>query len=77
VLALVRQTFVTHIRDAFLRDGRAVSAPELRCLERALKVAAGCAPLTDAEDDIEPSLVDIRESAGQGARRCAPWQFNG
>ncbi|KAF8267460.1 hypothetical protein EI94DRAFT_1730637 [Lactarius quietus] len=28
------ETFVTHIRDAFLLDSRAVSAPALRCLER-------------------------------------------
>ncbi|KAI0300723.1 hypothetical protein B0F90DRAFT_1722805 [Multifurca ochricompacta] len=33
------ETFVTHIRDAFLLDSRTVSAPALRCLERALKAA--------------------------------------
>jgi hypothetical protein len=28
----VWETFVSHIRDAFLLDSRAVSAPALRCL---------------------------------------------
>ena len=35
------ETFLTDIRVAFLLDGCAVSAPELRCLKRALKAAAG------------------------------------
>jgi hypothetical protein len=52
------ETFVTHIRDAFLLDGRAVSAPALRCLERALKAAAAAVPLTE---DLRPSLVEIWE----------------
>lgn len=56
------ETFVTHIRDAFLLDGRAVSAPALRCLERALKAAAAAAAANapDAEG-LRPSLVEIWE----------------
>jgi len=49
------ETFVTPIRDAFLLDGHAVSAPALRCLERALKAAAP-GPSTDAEEGLGPSL---------------------
>jgi hypothetical protein len=58
-------TFVTHIRDAFLLDGRAVSAPALRCLERALKAAAlaSAAAAADggAPQDLRPGLVEIWE----------------
>jgi hypothetical protein len=54
----VWETFVMHIRDAFLLDSRAVSAPALRCLERALKAAA--AVPSDAEA-LRPSLVEIWE----------------
>ena len=54
----VWETFVTHIRDAFLLDSRAVSAPALRCLERVLKAAA--AVPSDAEA-LRPSLVEIWE----------------
>ncbi|KAI9435094.1 hypothetical protein H4582DRAFT_1817945 [Lactarius indigo] len=53
------ETFVTHIRDAFLLDSRAVSAPALRCLERALKAAAAAAP-SDAES-LRRSLAEIWE----------------
>ena len=58
------ETFVTHIRDAFLLDGRAVSAPALRCLDRALKAAAAAiATATAAADDdgLRGSLVVIWE----------------
>jgi len=54
-------TFVTHIRDAFLLDGRAVSAPALRCLERALKAAAAAVPSVGAEEGLKQSLVEIWE----------------
>jgi hypothetical protein len=62
-------TFVTHIRDAFLLDGRAVSAPALRCLDRALKAAANAATATaaaaeeneDDDDGLRGSLVVIWE----------------
>ena len=54
----VWETFVTHIRDAFLLDSRAVSAPALRCLERALRAAADVP--SDAEA-LRPSLVEIWE----------------
>ncbi|KAH9169937.1 hypothetical protein EDB89DRAFT_1853941 [Lactarius sanguifluus] len=53
------ETFVTHIRDAFLLDSRAVSAPALRCLERALKAAAAAAP-SDALG-LRQSLAEIWE----------------
>ena len=56
--AAVWETFVTHIRDAFLLDSRAVSAPALRCLERALKAAATVAVPSDAEV-LRSSLVEI------------------
>ena len=56
----VWETFVTHIRDAFLLDSRAVSAPALRCLERALKAAATTAVPSDAAA-LRSSLVDIWE----------------
>jgi hypothetical protein len=52
------ETFVTHIRDAFLLDSRAVSAPALRCLERALKAAAA-APSDD--ERLRQSLAEICE----------------
>ena len=55
------ETFVTHIRDAFLLDGRTVSAPALRCLERALKAAAAALPSTDANEGSRRSLVEIWE----------------
>jgi hypothetical protein len=52
------ETFVTHIRDAFLLDSRAVSAPALGCLERALKAAAA-AP--SDEECLRQSLAGIWE----------------
>ncbi len=52
------ETFVTHIRDAFLLESRAVSAPALRCLERALKAVA--TPLDDAKS-LRQSLSEIWE----------------
>jgi len=56
----VWETLVTHIRDAFLLDSRAVSAPALRCLERALKAAATVAVPSDAEA-LRSSMVEIWE----------------
>ena len=56
----VWETFVTHIRDAFLLDSRAVSAPALRCLERALKAAATVQVPSDA-GPLRSSLVEIWE----------------
>jgi C-terminal region of Mon2 protein len=59
------ETFVTHIRDAFLLDSRAVSAPALRCLERALKAAAVAAAVSssDAEHSLRPALVELWEKS--------------
>ena len=54
----VWETFVSHIRDAFLLDSRALSAPALCCLERVLRAAA--AVPEDAEA-LRPSLVEIWE----------------
>ena len=54
-------TFVTHIQDTFLLDGRAVSTPVLRCLERALKAAAAAVPSTGTEEGLRRSLVEIWE----------------
>jgi C-terminal region of Mon2 protein len=51
-------TFVTHIRDAFLLDGRAVSAPALRCLERALKAASAAAVSLSSESSSEDEDAD-------------------
>jgi hypothetical protein len=56
----VWETFVTHIRDAFLLDSRAVSAPALRCLERALRAAA-TAPVPSDAEALRSSLVEIWE----------------
>ena len=55
------ETFVTHIRDAFLLDSRAVSAPALRCLERALKAAAVAAATPSDAEPLRLSLVEIWE----------------
>jgi hypothetical protein len=56
----VWETFVTYIRNVFLLDSRAVSAPALRCLERTLKAAATVAVPSDAEA-LRCSLVGIWE----------------
>ena len=64
------ETFVTHIQDAFLLDGRAVSAPALHCLERALKVVAAAGLSTE---DLRPSLVEIWKGRGISARRWVLW----
>lgn len=55
------ENFVTHIRDAFLLDSRAISAPALRCLERALKAAASVAAAPAEVEALRPSLVEIWE----------------
>ncbi|KAF8260132.1 hypothetical protein EI94DRAFT_1749458 [Lactarius quietus] len=55
------ETFVTHIRDAFLLDSRAVSAPALRCLERALKAAAAAAAAPSEAEQLRQSLTEIWE----------------
>ncbi|KAH9955055.1 hypothetical protein BC827DRAFT_1262095 [Russula dissimulans] len=55
------ETFVTHIRDAFLLDSCAISAPALRCLERALKAAASVAAAPADVEALRASLVEIWE----------------
>jgi hypothetical protein len=55
------ETFVTHICDAFLLDSRAVSAPALRCLERALKAAATAAAEPAVAERLRKSLAEIWE----------------
>ena len=58
------ETFVTHIRDALLLDGRAVNAPALRCLERALNAAVMAMLSTDAEEGLSPSFRDLFKDMG-------------
>jgi len=55
------ETFVTHIRDAFLLDSRAISAPALRYIERGLKAAASVAAASADVEALRPSLVEIWE----------------
>ena len=54
--------FVMHIRDAFLLDGHAVSAPALRCLNRALKATAATAAAAVDDDGLRGSLVVVWEN---------------
>ena len=53
---------MTHVRDAFLLDGRAVSAPALRYLQRAPKAASTVAAPSPAEA-LGYSLVEVWEKA--------------
>ena len=59
--ALVRHG-MGDVRDAFLLDVRAVSAPALRCLERAPKAAATVA-VPSPEEALGYSLVGVWEKA--------------
>lgn len=52
-------TFVMHIRDSFLLDSRIISAPALRCLEKALKASIAGA----AEEALRPQVVEAWEKA--------------
>jgi hypothetical protein len=54
--------FVMHIHDAFLLDGHAVSAPALRCLNRALKPAAATAAAAVDDNSPQGSLVVVWEN---------------
>jgi len=58
------ETFVTHIQDAFLLDERAVSAPALRCLERALKAVVAAMLSADAEEGLRSSFGDLFKDMG-------------
>jgi len=62
--ALIRRgvgTFVTHIRDVFLLDSYAVSAPALRFFERALGKAAAAVAMPPDAEVLRSSLVEIWE----------------
>jgi hypothetical protein len=62
----VRGTLITHIRDAFLLDSRAVNAPAFRCLERALKAAATGAVPSDGRGGTSIfSGGDLEKDVGQ------------
>jgi len=51
-----------HIRDTFLLDGHAVSAPALRCLNHALKATAATAAAAVDNDGLQGSLVVVWEN---------------
>jgi hypothetical protein len=53
--------FVMHIRNTFLLDGHAVSAPALHCLNCALKAAAATATAAVDDDGLRGSLVVVWE----------------
>ena len=53
--------FVMHICNAFLLDRRAVSAPALRCLNRALKATTATAIAAVDDDSLRGSLVVVWE----------------
>jgi hypothetical protein len=54
--------FVMHICNMFLLDGHAVSAPALRCLNRALKATAATAAAAVDDDGLRGSLVVVWEN---------------
>jgi len=58
------ETFVTHIRDVFLLDKRAISTPVLRCLEHALKAVVAAMLLADAEEGLRSSFGDLFKDMG-------------
>jgi hypothetical protein len=66
------ETFVTHIRDVFLLVDRAISVPELRCLERALRAIVTVTVPSDTEA-LRPSLVKIWEKMWVKCGRWAGW----
>jgi hypothetical protein len=47
--------FVNHIQDSVLLDNRVISAPALRCLEKAVKASAA------AEPDLKPKVAEAKE----------------
>jgi hypothetical protein len=54
--------FVMHIRNAFLLNGHAVSAPALCCLNCVLKAAAATAAAAVDDDGLRRSLVVVWEN---------------
>ncbi|KAI0048499.1 hypothetical protein FA95DRAFT_1517415 [Auriscalpium vulgare] len=80
----VWETFVEHIRDAFLLDSRAISAPALRCLEKALRASvaaeAALVPATavwerawQAADEMGETVVRRANAAGGQAQLHVPF----
>ncbi|TFY76565.1 hypothetical protein EWM64_g7449 [Hericium alpestre] len=53
--------FVDHIRDAFVHGSRTISAPALRCLEKALRALR--AGIADADADVKAKVLDAAEKA--------------
>jgi len=53
--------FVMHIRDAFLLNGHAISAPALHCLNHALKAATLTTVAAMDDDSLQGSLVVVWE----------------
>ncbi len=70
----VWETLVTHIRDAFLLDSCAVSAPALRCLEPALKLLL-LLPCYLMLRHFDPLWWRFGKRHGSSARRWARWWF--
>ena len=62
LFAAAWETFVTHIQDVFLLDGRAISTPALRCLERALKAVVAAMLSADAEEGLRSSFGDCSKT---------------
>lgn len=81
------EVFVMHIRDSFLLDSRVISAPALRCLERALKassaavtdealkarVASSWQKAWEAIDEMGDTVVKRANAAGERAQAHAPF----
>jgi C-terminal region of Mon2 protein/Domain of unknown function (DUF1981) len=51
--------FVNHIKNSVLQDNRTISAPALRCLEKAVKASAS------AEPDLKPKVVEAKNRVWQ------------
>lgn len=56
-------TFVGHIEDSWLNDNRSISAPALRCLDKAVKAVAS------ADEDLHARASDALEVAWQACDR--------
>lgn len=50
--------FVTHIHESVLLDNRSISAPALRCLEKAIKATSAA-----SDEDLRPMVIDTWERA--------------
>lgn len=59
----VWDVFVNHIQEAVLLDNRIISAPALRCMEKAIKATSA------AEDDLKPKVAQAWERVWQACDR--------